>query len=202
MKKTEILILLATILFLVAYVAPVLAADKVNLCRYSSPEGWRFQYLKQFDPGEKEDKISLLRAIGQIPPALEMILNNQDQYDWLQCAILVPETFSLVVGPETKVLIKKDSGEIESIKLVFTDRLGRQYWDSQYGQIPLGLSEHTGIYAKSGEVTPDRGKTKLRVISYGVFVAMPKHSGITKSSIKEVKLTGVGVEESRQELKR
>jgi len=187
---------LATILFLVAYVAPVLAADKVNLCRYSSPEGWRFQYLKQFDPGEKEDKISLLRAIGQIPPALEMILNNQDQYDWLQCAILVPETFSLVVGPETKVLIKKDSGEIESIKLIFTDRSFIQYWDSKAGNIWLGLSENTDIYAaKPGKTTLD-GK-KIRAISYAVFVLVPSKSGITKSNIKEVKLTGVRVEEPR-----
>jgi hypothetical protein len=202
MKKTEILILLATILFLVAYVAPVLAADEVNPCRYTDPKGWKFQFVKQFNPADVQEKIEILRSVGMIPPMLEMIVKSEDKYDWLQCGIMVPENMSLVIGPETKVLIKKDSVEIVSIKLVFTDRLGRQYWDSQYGQIPLGLSEHTGIYAKSGEVTPDRGKTKLRVISYGVFVAMPKHSGITKSSIKEVKLTGVGVEESRQELKR
>lgn len=196
MKKREILILLATILFSVAYVAPVLAADGVNPCRYSSPEGWRFQILKRFDPGENEDKIAILRAIGRVPPAFDMIMNNQHEYDWLHCAILVPEMFSLVVGPDTKVIIKRDSVEIVSIKLIFTDHSFMQYWDSQVAPIWLGLSEETDIYAaKPGKITFD-GK-KIRAISYAGFVLVPAHSGITTSNIKEVRLTGVRVEEPR-----
>ena len=172
-----------------------------NPCRYSSPEGWKFQFVKQFNPVDAQEKIEILRSVRAIPPMLEMIMKTQDKYDWLQCGIVVPENMSLVVGPETKVIIRKDSVEVQSIKLIFTDRFGTQYWDSQYGQIPLGLSEHIGIYAKTGKVTPDGGKTKLRVISYGVFVAVPSQSGITKSNIMEVKLTGVRVEEPRKESK-
>lgn len=161
--------------------------------RYASPDGWVLVLTAQFDT---PDRLETLRSTATLAasPLAKMVLDTQDQYDWLQCTIAMPEGVSLTIGPNTKVVFRLDSVDVVGSGFIFTDRSAMQYWDSRCGEIPLGLSEKTDIFARTGKVSLPGAKTKVRAISYGAFVVVPDGSGITKSSVKEVKVTGVRVE--------
>ncbi|MFH0777345.1 MAG: hypothetical protein V2A71_01815 [Candidatus Eisenbacteria bacterium] len=193
-KKLAVISVAAFVL--VAFVASVWAAERVNPCRYQSPDGWRFQFLAQFNPIDIREKVELARKIQGIPPVLRMMLDSQNQYDWLQCGILVPENFCLTLGSLTKAVIKKDSVEVISNKLIFTDNSHYQYWDSQQGEITLGLSEDIDIKSKVDKISLDGGKSKVRAIAYAVYALVPSGSNLTKSNVKEVRLTGVRVSQT------
>ena len=181
-------------LLLLAVSLPGLAAEVApRSYRYVSPDGWVLVFTAQFDT---PDKLETLRSTATLAaaPLAKMVLDTQDEYDWLQCTIAMPEGISVFVGPNTRVIFRRDSLDVVSRGLVFTDRSAMQYWDSRGSEIALGLAENADIYAMTGKVSLPGAKTKVRAISYGAFVIVPDGSGINKSSVKEVKVTGVRVE--------
>ena len=177
--------------------------DKVDPCYFISSDGWRFRYVKQLNPVEAQEKVDMLRAMGMsgaVPAIFQMILNTQDKCDWLRCSIIVPEDMLLIVGPTTRAVFVRESTQVTSLKLIFADRSGAQYWDSQDGEIPLGASQDINLFSIPPRKIALPDGTKIRAIAYVCFVLVPYGSHLEKDTLKEVMVTGIRVEDPKLSL--
>ena len=182
--------LLAATLLLLTLAAPALAAKDV-LTRYSSPDGWRLQTREVWNPVERIES-ARSRGMPAVPPMLDMMIDTQHEYDWLECGIVVRDGVVLEVGPFTRIaIVYDDSLRVVGDRLVFPDRTFMQHWDSQQGEIWLGLTGNREIYHSVGKAKGFTERGRVNAIVYLAFALLPHGSSITESNVKQVMVTGV-----------